>query len=62
MLLTLIINRPGITCAELDRLTNAGRAVHAHRVTYDAIQRLMRRRIVVRTEPTCGKGVGLKIA
>lgn len=59
-LLTLIANNPGITSAELNRVTNAhGRS---HVVTYDAVNRLMRRGIVASTAPRNGRGRGLKVA
>jgi predicted transcriptional regulator len=60
MLLTLIANNPGITTAELNRITNShGRS---HIVTYDAVGRLLRRGIVARTDSRSNRGVGLQIA
>lgn len=64
LLLTLIANNPGITCAELDRITNTGsrNGARSHVVTYDAVNRLRRRGIVASTAPRNGRGNGLKVA
>lgn len=60
-LLTLIANQPGITAAELNRIDN--RFGRAHKVTYDSLQRLLRRGIIQYTVPRAGlRGDGLKIA